>query len=148
MSNPNDTLLNAVLELNKSETMPLQTVEKILGLELKVDAEKSNDSFAFFTGRPTGSLVAIKSADYRVPKNRTKVSGEFLSISLSTQSTLDRAFLIGKLGQPDDISVPTPSASALYSAVYKYRLEGRLVKFAIGPGPDEKIVSVILDRTE
>lgn len=144
----NTALIEATIALaGTHEFKPLE-VERVLGVTLTIDSERSNDFYSFYVGRPADvNTSLIQDVEFRVPKSNMKSSGGFASIVLKKSCNLTGAEVIANFGDPATVMVPTPEASSLYSADYGYRKSGAQVHFAIGRAPSDGVVLITIDRT-
>ena len=149
MPNTNDAFLDAVTAMNRLSSFDVEPCEKFFGIQLSVDEAKTTAYFLFYSAHPPpDGRLGIQAIELRLPRSRATAKDGLLSIALTPQSALAASNVISRFGSPTSVRVPSPEASKVYSLIYIIEVGRRPITFAIGPGPEQKIVAVTLDRTE
>lgn len=148
------SVLDLIERLVRLQDRTRAGVETELGLKLRNDDESSTRFFNVLKGATLPSDSFMRSVEVRLPRpDATSAKGPLIHVDVQGArgtAALNAHQLIAKLGQPAGMDVPSPQAAGQTGAVnYLYRLkDGGRVTVAIGPPPDEAVISVAVDWTE
>ena len=139
------TLLDRIAVVNELPEIDHEHVEKILRTKLRSDPTHSNEFFKFFAAG-SDSEGSIRSLDYRValaqPTKRI-----FLMVEPAERLNLRAPDVISKFGHPNEVRALPPPAGR-ESSVYIYKNRYGELRFGIMPGEEQRISSVVIDRTD
>jgi len=142
-------LLDSLKRLEARDDIDPTSVGAALELLIDKSASQDNTAFTFFTGQPgtkSKSASTVKDVEVRVPNTSAKAKGPFVYIRLKDGAGLSMADVIKKLGDATQVDVPPPNPEKAMVLVYK--TERGQLRFGIGQGANQPVISATIDRTE
>lgn len=142
-------VLEAMRSLEASTLIDVATVGRALGVDLAREPEQSDEAFTFYIGKPrpgAGTLAGLAAVELRVPSPGSAARGPFLYVTLEPGRGPTQTDVIGAFGRASSVDVPRPNPEK--SAVLVYRTPRGQLRFGVGVGAEQRIVSATIDRTE
>lgn len=143
------TVLTVLKALEAQPKLDEATLGAALDTGLTRDEAQSDASFAILTGkpRPGGSAPAeISTVELRVPGALSTAKGPFVYLTLDPARSPTMTQVVEAFGRATKVDVPRPNREKAMVLVYQTP-RGQL-RFGIGVGPEQKVVSATIDRTE
>ena len=141
-------ILDIVTRLSTATSLGPTGVAAMADARLVHTPASSTAYFDVFSGRGNAGSFAAE-VEVRAPREGTRAKGPLVLITLREQETLDASQVIARFGPPASIRVPPPEAAAATgAAIYAWPQKIGTLRFGVGPGPAQKILSVVIDRTE
>lgn len=149
MPSKSELLLEKIVELNRCPLLDKPTCERVLAVQFVENQERTTPFFLIYDARlASESGALIKTAELRVPTSSSPSNDGLVVITPADDCNLSSQTLKTKFGKPSDVIAPPPEASRSKSVTYTFEINGRPVKFALGPGKSDKVVLIVLDRTQ
>jgi hypothetical protein len=143
------TVLTVVRNLEGQPTIDAASLTAALDADLQRDEAQSDASFTILTGRPRPGGRApsgLETVELRVPGAGSSAKGPFVYLTWDAARSPTMTEVIETFGKATKVDVPRPNPEKALVLVYQTP-RGQL-RFGIGVGPDQKVVSATIDRTE
>lgn len=143
------TVLTVLKTLEAQPKIDEASLGASLDTALTRDEAQSDASFAILTGkpRPGGRAPAeISTVELRVPGAGSTAKGPFVYLTLDAARSPTMTQVVEAFGRATKVDVPRPNPEKAMVLVYQTP-RGQL-RFGIGVGPEQKVVSATIDRTE
>lgn len=143
-------VLGTVRALESQTALEPSGVASALGATLAVDADQSDDSFTFHTGKvradaPTAAV--IDTVEVRIPgKGNTVAKGPFVYLTLKAGAGPTMDDVVALMGPATRVDTPRPNPEK--ALVLTYTTPRGQLRFGIGTAATRPVVSATIDRTE